>query len=127
MTKEQLGQRVVNYVKTRLATHMAQQFHADPLDAAGEIYLRLASRIPADIRDEDKWFSVNARFQLRNYLILDAIQRSRFALSAGERENLQGHTLCSKRRWIRNEPPVRLCDFRDRHARTPTAPRRSTK
>ncbi len=93
MNNDFLANQIIGFLKTPQAFRLAKPFHTNPMEAAGDIFLRLSRRIPASLDKPDKWIAVNCRLHLRNYLIRDAKARSRLTLSEGEKADLRNYTI----------------------------------
>ena len=48
MTGEILADQIVSFLSTQQACKLARRFHADPMEAAGYIFICLARRIPVN-------------------------------------------------------------------------------
>lgn len=71
MTETELAERLEDYCRSSGAMRLARQFHADPRDHLGEVFMRMrrqVSRLSTPIREPSGFIACNARCHLRNIL-----------------------------------------------------------
>jgi len=73
--KEEIAQYLQQFLISRRAKYMAKGYRIRPIEAMGDIYLKLCCRIPDQLRNLEVWVLSNSKFHLQNYLNREKISR----------------------------------------------------
>lgn len=68
MLEEKIARILKEYLVSPYALHLAAGYGVRPIEAFGEIFLKLRSRAPSQIDNIKSWVCTNAQYHLRNYL-----------------------------------------------------------
>jgi protein involved in ribonucleotide reduction len=68
MSAESLMDHLIAFLASPQARKLCRSYAADPTEALGELFIRLAHRIQHRVRTPEIWVRVNASGLLRNYL-----------------------------------------------------------